>query len=130
MKFHLAIPFPIKAAAALVFLPVLIPVAIVMAVVDNRRKRKVAATFRCLKCGRLLGTEALRIADAEFSKHMDELRRANPGVKYRVVRTGHAICAACGARYTFLDKERTFVLEARHDTEARGEAHAAGTRTA
>jgi hypothetical protein len=97
-----------------VFLPALIPAAIVWAAVDNRRKRKAAAAFHCLTCGRVLGVESVRIADSEFRKHMEELRRSNPFAKFRVVRTCDAICPACGTRYAFREEERTFILEARH----------------
>jgi hypothetical protein len=114
MRFQVQIPFPIKVAAAIVFLPALIPVAIVMVAVDNRRKRKAAAAFHCLRCARVLGVESLRIADSEFRKQMDELRRSNPFTKFSIVRTCDAICPACGTRYAFRNEDRTFVLEARH----------------
>jgi hypothetical protein len=112
MHFRFAIPFPLKFAAAIAFLPALIPVAVVMAAVDGRRKRKAAASFHCLGCERLLGTRSVPLADADFRRRMKELRRAHPFAVFRIVRTCHAICPACGRRYTFRERERDFVLEA------------------
>ena len=42
---------------------------------------------------------------------MRELMRAHPGVKFRLVRTLHAICPGCGTRYTFREHDRTFGVE-------------------
>jgi hypothetical protein len=114
MRIQVAIPFPIKFAAAIVFMPALIPAAIVWAAVDNRRKRKAAASFHCVTCGRILGAESVRTADSEFRRRMKALRRSSPFGVFRNVRTCDAICPACGTRYAFRHDERTFILEARH----------------
>jgi hypothetical protein len=42
---------------------------------------------------------------------MEQLKRQSPGVRFRVVRTLHAICATCGKRYTYLEEENTFIPE-------------------
>ena len=84
-------------------LPVLIPYALVLVAVENRRKRRAAALFVCVKCGKVLGLEAIRISDEEERKSAQE--RAGD-VMWRTVRTCHAICPSCGARYFFSDRAR------------------------
>lgn len=39
------------------------------------------------------------------------MHRKLPHVRFRIVRTLHAICMHCGTRYTYRDAERTFVVE-------------------
>jgi hypothetical protein len=95
----------------IVFLPVLIPVALVYTSVRGRRVRRAAETFGCVVCGMVLTSEAVRWADREDQKQMDELQRRYPGDLFRMIRTCHAICPGCGTRYEYLERERTFALE-------------------
>jgi hypothetical protein len=92
-------------------MPILIPVAILSQIAYRTRLRKAAKSFACINCGRTLGIEALKRADDVCSEQMRELTQANPGVRFRIQRTLHAICLTCGTRYTFREKERTFVVE-------------------
>jgi hypothetical protein len=91
--------------------PVLIPFAIVIAAVSHkrylRRLHAAAGQFACPACGEILGAEAIRLADAACGEYMQQFYER--GVRPRVVRRLHAICARCGARYTFMEAERTFV---------------------
>ena len=98
-------------AGLLVLWPVILPVALVLNSKAERRKRECARNFRCAACGQGLGDTSVDLADAECSAYMDELKRQSPGVRFRVVRTLDAICATCGKRYTYLEKEYTFVAE-------------------
>jgi len=89
-------------------LPVIIPCAIVLVMVEEHRKRKSAGGFVCLTCGKVLGVESLKLSDEEQRKlaaeRPDECMR-------RMVRTCHAICPSCGTRYTYVSEKRTFVPE-------------------
>ena len=111
----------------IVFLPVLIPIAMVDASVRGRRMRRVAETFGCVECGMPLTAEAVRWAEREWQRQMDELRRNHPGWIFRIVQTCHAICPGCGTRYTYLERERTFALETPR-TRAVEESGAVGHR--
>ena len=111
MRTRRTIPLTLLAISFIVFLPVIIPVGLSAVAISNHRKRRAAASFRCTTCGQVLGPESIRIADEEFRKRMEELRKSHPFTKFRIVRTCHAICVTCGARYTFQEKERTFVSE-------------------
>jgi hypothetical protein len=111
MNIRRDIPLPLMVVAVILFLPLIIPAGLVVMAIEKRRKRNAAAFFACVKCHAVLGLASLRLADDECRRHMDELRRKHPFSRFRVVRTCHAICANCGARYTFREKERTFELE-------------------
>jgi len=92
-----------------VFLPVIIPVVALLDRAYRRRMRAAACAFTCLSCGSILGLESIRLADAAWSEHLRGLQAKYPWTRFRLVRRVHAICPACGARYTFLERERTFV---------------------
>jgi hypothetical protein len=53
----------------------------------------------------------LRLADIEVKKVGLELKAKYPSVRFRLVRTLHAICAVCGAHYTYFAKTRSFAPE-------------------
>jgi hypothetical protein len=91
-------------------IPLWFPVAMLLAVFDKRTIRKAAKRFACVSCGNILGIEALTRADEAWSEQMRELQGQHSDVIFRIVRTLHAICA-CGTRYTFREKERTFAVE-------------------
>ena len=98
----------------LVFLPVALPVAVVLTILDDRRMRAAARKFVCLSCGSNLGEEAIRLADEAWRLHFSETRANNPGVRFRIerrriVRHLRAICPHCGARYGYVERERIFV---------------------
>jgi hypothetical protein len=96
----------------IVFLPLLIPAAIVAMSVRGRRIRRAAETFVCVVCGMPLTAQAVEWADRECQKEREELRRRHPHLIDRArERTCHAICPGCGTRYTYLQRERTFTPE-------------------
>src|SRR5215470_17344178 len=97
------------AIVLVMFLPVIIPVVALLDCVYRKRLRATACAFACLSCGGILGLESIRLADATWDEHMRELRAKYPSTRFRLVRHLHAICPACGVRYTFLEHERTFV---------------------
>ena len=98
-----------------VFLPVVLPVVAILAILDDRRMRAAARKFVCLSCGSYLGSEAIRLANEAWEQYFSKKRANNPGVRFqmerrRVVRHLRAICPYCGARYGFVERERTFVV--------------------
>jgi hypothetical protein len=108
---------PFRLAAAIlggvlvvVLFPLYIPIVGYLVRRDEKRKLALAERFPCSQCRRVLGAEALRLADERWARHMTELHRRSPeGVRFRVVRTLDAICPDCGAQYQFLPKTLTFV---------------------
>jgi transcription elongation factor Elf1 len=97
--------------AFVICIPLWIPALIVWNGVRKHRLRKAANAFTCVNCGATLGVDALARADREWGNQMRELMRQHPGVRFRILRTLHAICSGCGTRYTFHENERTFVVE-------------------
>jgi hypothetical protein len=96
-------------AVGLVVLSPVIVFLVVPFVVRRYRKRLefAACAFRCRSCGGILGLESLRLADNAWRAYFQ--RRLEEHYRVRVVRHLHAICPACGVRYTFVERERTFV---------------------
>ena len=97
------------AIVLLVFLPVIIPVVALLDCAYRRRLTAAACAFACISCGGILGFESIRLADAEWDEHLRELREKYPSIRFRLVRHVRAICPACGVRYAFSERERTFV---------------------
>jgi hypothetical protein len=104
------------AIALLVFLPVIIPVVALLDLTYRRRLRAAAGAFACLSCGRILGLESIRLADAAWGEHLRELRAKYPSIRFRLVRHVRAICPRCGVRYAFLEREGTFVQTGADDS--------------
>ncbi len=96
-------------AVLIVLLPVLLPVGFIQQAIHDRRVRRAAEAFACLRCGATLGTRAVTLADQEFSRRMAQLRRDHPTVMFRTVRTIHALCPACGQEHRYSEKQRTFI---------------------
>jgi predicted RNA-binding Zn-ribbon protein involved in translation (DUF1610 family) len=111
MRVRHTISIPLMAVGFILLLPVIIPVAGLQNAVYKRRLLKAANAFACVNCGRILGPDALCRADEVWSEHVRELMRQNPGMRFRMIRTVHAICPGCGTRYTFREKERTFSVD-------------------
>ena len=103
--------------------PLWIPVALVYVLLHDRRVRRVAESFRCVTCGSALGAAAVRRADKEWKTHVAELRRRQPWAVFRLARTVHAICLACGTHYTWLEDERTFAVVAERTPGSTGAVH-------
>lgn len=96
----------------LMFLPVIIPVVALLERAYRKRLRAAACAFACRSCGGILGLESIRLADAAWQEHLRELGEKYPSTRFRLVRHVHAICPACRVRYSFLERERTFVQNA------------------
>jgi hypothetical protein len=104
----------IEALIGLVFvlcLPVWGPLAFLVTMFNRRRVRKCAKAFVCVNCGNVLGSESVARADDVWSRYVRELHR-HSNIRYRLLRTFHAICCVCGTRYFFRKHERLFVVEA------------------
>ena len=105
---NMRIPIPVIATAFVLALPILIPFTLARQWLVQRRLRSAATCQPCPTCGNLIGSEALRNADECWRKHVAELHGANPGVRFRLIRLVHAICAVCGSRLKFREDSRTF----------------------
>ncbi|MEJ2123395.1 MAG: hypothetical protein P8Y67_04970 [Alphaproteobacteria bacterium] len=96
-----------------VFLPVIIPVVAVSHWLSRRRMQAAARVFACPACGAVIGAEAIQLAEEAWGSHMAELQGRNPGIRIRrnpqrITRHLHVICPHCGARYQFIEREKTF----------------------
>jgi hypothetical protein len=85
----------------IIALPVILPFVFIQMAIDRRRMVKAAEGFHCTSCGAVLGKMSLKLADEEWAKHMQQLHQDHPGVKFRVIRMFHAICASCGRRFRY-----------------------------
>ena len=96
--------------AFLLAMPVLLPIAMISHSLDQRDMRAVSESQPCPACGARLGVAALRASDEQWQAYVDELRRANPGAFFRLVRRHHAICTVCGAHSMFDRESGAFTL--------------------
>ena len=87
--------------AFILALPMLLPVAIGRYYLYKHRIHTAAKRSVCPSCGHALGIDAVHRADAYWQSYVAELHRANPSVKFRLVRLIHAICGGCGAWFIF-----------------------------
>jgi len=104
-----AIALIFLATVLLVYLPAIIPVVALLDLAYRKRLKAAGCAFACLSCRGILGFESIRLADTAWAEHMRELGAKYPSTRFRLVRHLHAICPRCGARYAFLERERTFV---------------------
>lgn len=97
--------------------PVLIPIACLLGFFDDRQKNKAANRFPCTNCGQILGTISIELANTEQYESMQRILRENPGMRIQPAeRTTHAICSNCGAKFTYLEKDRLFKLDPKNLT--------------
>ena len=89
-------------------LPVIVPLAAVLHARDQRRRRAAANAFACVRCGEVLGSAALALADARWAEHMAQMQREHPGYQFRIVRDLDAVCTRCETPYRYDAKSRTF----------------------
>lgn len=112
-KFKSGVLFPAVfltfAIAFILLSPVLVPIGLLSYARDQKHMYATAEGFRCLGCGVVLGKFSIQRAEDEWGKYMDELHRQNPGHRFRVKRTVHAICAECGKQYRFSEKTSSFI---------------------
>lgn len=97
------------AVLLVVLLPVIIPFLAFTQWRDGKRLRALARDFTCLQCGKVMGEQAVALGDAFWRDHMATLQATSPTIRFRVVRTVHAVCPHCGAKYQFMDDNRTLV---------------------
>ena len=97
--------------AAIILSPILLPIALFLHSQDEKRMRALMEIFPCRKCGRILGADALRIADEAWATHLADVARHSQGgvIRYRLVKNADAICPHCGAHHKFMPKERSFI---------------------
>lgn len=98
--------FAVPLAAMLVLLmvvtfPVSVPLITLASVLDDRRLRRAANRMRCIRCGVLLGHEALHAADAAFRAAQADLQWDHSHGIIDVFRRSHGTCTACGAEYAW-----------------------------
>ncbi|MDR2213238.1 MAG: hypothetical protein LBE21_06405 [Pseudomonadales bacterium] len=89
-------------------LPVLIPYAAISHHFYLRRLRAAANKTVCSNCGKILGDEALRLADVYCANDLAESQKEKPGIRQRRVRRVHAICAHCHAHWCFHENSGIF----------------------
>ena len=94
------------AVILVVLLPVIIPYLAFTQWRDGKRLLALARTFICLRCGEVMGEEAVALGDAFWKEHMAALQKSSPAIRLRVVRTVHAVCPHCGAKYQLADGRR------------------------
>ena len=94
----------LETVAVIFLLPVIIPWALFELYWEARKIRGLVDSTACQECGRILGLEAKRLADTEWSDEVFAL-----GV--RLEQTVHAICPYCAIRYRFLERENELEVE-------------------
>lgn len=92
-------------------LPVIVPYALITNAFADRRRKRDADDFYCIQCGNILGQASIAKADEYWRGHVRELHKRFPGGRLRLVRDVWAICTACGARYNYRTKDKTFTLQ-------------------
>lgn len=85
---------------AIIGLPILLPLGIVVIARRTRRRRRLAAVTRCVRCQTLLGPEGLDAADQFTRETIVEGQRK--GLRVNPARID-AICGGCGCWYVFED---------------------------
>jgi hypothetical protein len=92
----------------LIAFPVAIPIGIVSWIWDRRRMQAVAGRTHCERCGATLGVASLRRADTEWTKRIAALQAGRPTMRFRMIRSLWAICAACGTEFDYDFRSRIF----------------------
>src|SRR5271167_2393529 len=95
----------------LLLFPFVIPGMIISQVVRRGQLRRKVLSSSCENCGSNLGAKALQLADHESMRAFKEWKAKFPNARFRMVRTVHAVCAACGAKHTYFEKTRILALE-------------------
>jgi hypothetical protein len=102
------LPLPLLVLMILMTFPVTIPIGIVSWMWDRRRMRAVAERTHCERCGTTLGVTALQSAEAEWTKRVAALLDARPTMRFRMIRSLWAVCAVCGAEFSYDFHSRIF----------------------
>ena len=76
-------------------------IGVVWAGVSVRRNRKKLASRACLNCGEPIGVDAVKDAERRWREYFAELRRQNPGVRFRIKAVWEIHCPNCGFVMTY-----------------------------
>src|SRR5688572_1643370 len=99
------------AAAFLVLLPIMLPVAIIQNQMRSRRILKLACDLDCASCGTRLGTEAIQLGAQRWAAIVAGRHAMYPGMKLRLVCDVDAVCPHCGREYLYRDVDRALILK-------------------
>lgn len=94
----------------MIALPVIVPYALLANALDDRRRKRDADNFTCIRCGNILGQASIAKANEYWREHVHELHNRYPGARLRLVRDVYAICTVCGAGYSYSAADKTYVL--------------------
>jgi hypothetical protein len=67
-----------------------------------------AAKSACPKCGAILGKEEVLAAKERYAKKVEEMRKQNPGVMFRLVAEWEIECSQCGIKLYFYPDRKKF----------------------
>jgi hypothetical protein len=84
----------------------------------TRTKHAVVFNFACLKCGRRLGAEGLRLGNEQRSRYLDEFRAEHPGQLISVFWDIDAVCPQCGCEYAYDSRECSLTLREGNEAAA------------
>ena len=96
--------------AFILALPMLLPVAIGRYYLYKHRIHTAAKRSVCPSCGHASASMPFIGPTRYWQSYVAELHRANPSVKFRLVRLIHAICGGCGAGLYFREESGTFTM--------------------
>jgi ribosomal protein S27AE len=60
-----------------------------------------AAKSPCPKCGAIIGQAEVLAAKERYAKRVQEMRKQNPGVMFRLVAEWEIECSKCGSKFYF-----------------------------
>ncbi len=96
----------------LLLLPVIVLLVAVMHWRNDARMSQMARVLPCYRCGKTLGTDAIRLADRVWIERLDSLKKCGPPWRMdQAERTTDAICSGCGSRYCFIERTGHFARE-------------------
>src|SRR5262249_55431139 len=81
--FRLKISITLLAIGFIIFLPLIVPTALVWHGVYLRRLRAAADQFKCTGCGQILGRKSIQLADEKWARRRQEFMNRYPGIKCR-----------------------------------------------
>jgi hypothetical protein len=99
------------AAAFLVLLPIMLPVAVIQNQMRNRRILKLARDLDCAACGARLGAEAIQLGAQRWAAIAARSHSMYPGTKLRLVCDVDAACPRCGREHLYRDADRSLILK-------------------
>ena len=102
------LPIPLLVLIIVILFPVAVPIAMVLWLWDRRRMQAVAERTPCEGCGTRLGAVSLRRADTEWARRVADLHSEQTIMRFRMIRSLWAVCAACGAEYDYDFRSRVF----------------------